>query len=118
MRKTGNVYVKSTYIPIMFSSIFTFLMYYREIFASVKVKHRFGLSKLRLLGECVLTALVVAGGAMLLLGVYLISGINTLSSPNLYNLLPMLGAGVAVFSVLIGLCGYGILIFKLNREVG
>ena len=116
--KFDSLFIQASRISIVFCFIFTFLMYYRGIFASVKVNRRFGLSKLRLLGECVLTALVVAGGAMLLLGVYLISGISTLSSPNLYNFLPILGAGVAVFSVLIGLCGYGILIFKLNREVG
>ncbi len=117
VKKIWDVYGKGFNISIVFCFIFTFLMYYRGIFASVKVKHRFGLSKRRLLGECVLTALVVAGGAMLLLGIYLISGINTISLSHMGTFLPLFGAGVAVFSVLIGLCGYGMLIFKLNREV-
>lgn len=118
MEKIWDVYGRGFKISIVFCFIFTFLMYYRGIYASVKVKHRFGLSKLRLLGECVLTALLVAGGAMLLLGAYLISGINTMPLSQMGTFLPLFGAGVAVFSVLIGLCGYGILIFKLNREVG
>ncbi len=117
MRKIGNVYVLGFNISIVFCFIFTFLMYYRGIFASVKVKHRFGLSKLRLFGECVLTALLVAGGAMLLFGAYLISGINTIPLSNMDSFLPLFGAGVAAFSVLISLCGYGMLIFKLSREV-
>ncbi len=113
--KIWDVYGKGFKISLVFCFIFTFLMYYRGIFASVKVKHRFGLSKLRLLGECVLTALVVAGGAMLLLGIYLISGIN--STSHMGTFFPIFGACAVVFSVLIGLCGYGMLIFKLNREV-
>ncbi len=117
LEKFGNVYILGFNISIVFSFIFTFLMYYRGIFASVKVKHRFGLSKLRLLGECALTALLVAGGAILLLGAYLLSGISEMPLSNIGAFLPMFGVGVAAFSVLIGLCGYGMLIFKLNREV-
>ncbi len=118
LERIDSVIIKGFNISIVFCFIFTFLMYYRGIFASVKVKHRFGLSKLRLLGECVLTALLVAGGAMLLFGVYLLSSISEISLPNIGTFLPLLGVGVAAFSVLIGLCGYGMLIFKLNREVG
>ncbi len=117
LEKFGNVYILGFNISIVFSFIFTSLMYYRGIFPSVKVKHRFGLSKLRLLGECVLTALLVAGGAILLLGAYLLSGISEMPLSNIGAFLPLFGVGVAVFSVLIGLCGYGMLIFKLNREV-
>ena len=117
LEKIGNVYILGLHASIVFCFIFTFLMYYRGIFASVKVKHRFGLSKLRLLGECVLTALLVAGGAMLLFGAYLLSGISEMPLSNIGTFLPVFGACVAVFSVLIGLCGYGILIFKLDREV-
>ncbi len=116
LKSIDSVVIGGFNISLVFCFIFTFLMYYRGIFASVKVKHRFGLSKLRLLGECVLTALLVAGGAMLLFGVYLISSINTMPMSNMGTFLPLFGAGVAAFSVLIGLCGYGMLIFKLSRE--
>ncbi len=104
-------------LSTIFCFIFTFLMYYRGIFASVKVKHRFGLSKLRLLGKCVLTALIVVGGAILLFGAYLLSDINGFQMSHLEKFLPMLVAGIAALSIFVSLCGYGMLVFRLNREV-
>ncbi len=113
----SNLCLDGILAAFMFCFIFTFLMYYRGIFASVKVKHRFGLSKLRLFGQTLLTALAVAAISLLLFGVYLLSDINGIQMSNLDNFIPMLAAGIAVLSILVSLCGYGMLVFRLNREV-
>ena len=117
VEKIWDVYGKGFNISIVFCFIFTFLMYYRGIFASVKVKHRFGLSKIRLFGQTLLTALAVAAISLLLFGVYLFSDINGIQMSNLDNFIPMLAAGITALSILVSLCGYGMLVFRLNREV-
>ena len=106
-----------TILSIAFCFIFTFLMYYRGLFAEVKVKHRFGLSKLRLLGENILTALAVAAISLLLFGAYLLSGINGFQMSYMYDFLPMLAVGIFALSIFVSLCGYGMLVFRLKREV-
>ena len=104
-------------LSIAFCFIFTFLMYYRGLFAEVKVKHRFGLSKLRMLGENILTALAVAAISLLLFGAYLLSGINGIKMSRMDNFLPILATGITALSILVSLCGYGMLAFRLKREV-
>ena len=113
----GSLCLDGILVAFMFCFIFTFLMYYRGIFASVKVKHRFGLSKIRLFGQTLLTALAVAAISLLLFGVYLLSDINGIQMSNLDNFIPMLAAGITALSILVSLCGYGMLVFRLNREV-
>ena len=100
-----------------FCFIFTFLMYYRGLFAEVKVKHRFGLSKLRLFGQNLLTALAVAAISLLLFGAYLLTDINGFQMSHPDKFIPMIAAGITALSILVSLCGYGMLVFRLNREV-
>ena len=112
-----NLCLDGILVAFIFCFVFTFLMYYRGIFASVKVRHRFGLSKLRLFGETILTALAVAAISLLLFGAYLLSGINEIEMSRLDNSIPLIAAGITALSILVSLCGYGMLVFRLNREV-